>query len=73
VTRSIDLLDAESADVEVEMLSKNAALITGRMSGRYRSGGTEKTFTQRYTSIWVTEDSNWRVRHEHSSTINKRS
>ena len=71
MTRSIDLLEASSADVNVSMLGKNAALVTGRMSGRYRDRQGEKAFTEQYTSVWVTEDSQWRVRHEHSSTVEK--
>jgi len=69
ITKSIDLLDARSDDVRVSMLGKNVALVTGRMNGRYRQSGNEKSFAERYTSIWVNEDSQWRVRHEHSSTI----
>ena len=69
MTRTIDLIEAQSTDVKVSMLGKNAALVTGRMRGRYRESGREKAFEERYTSIWVTEDSQWRVRHEHSSMM----
>lgn len=69
ITKAIDVLEAESVDVRVNMLAKNAAMITGRMRGRYRQSGKEKPFDERYTSIWINEDSHWRVRHEHSSRI----
>lgn len=69
LTSSIDVLAARSADVQVRILSKNAALVTGRLNGRYRRGGSEENFAKRYTRIWVTEDSQWRLRHEHSSPI----
>jgi ketosteroid isomerase-like protein len=69
LTSSIDVLAAKSADVQVRILSKNAALVTGRLNGRYRRGGREQNFAERYTRIWVTEDSQWRLRHEHSSPI----
>jgi ketosteroid isomerase-like protein len=40
------------------------------VKGRYRKRGREQRFAERYTSIWVSEDNRWRVRHEHSSSIN---
>lgn len=69
MTEKVDLLDAVSDDVQVRMLAQNAALLTGRMTGRYRTEGREISFAERYTSVWVTEDNQWRVRHEHSSTM----
>lgn len=69
MTREIDLLDAVSDEIEVRMLGQNAALLTGRMTGRYRTKGKEISFAERYTSVWVTEDNRWRVRHEHSSMM----
>lgn len=69
MTREVDLVSAVSSDVEVRMLSKNAALVTGRMRGKYRRDGKLSPFDERFTSIWVSEDSQWRVRHEHSSDI----
>ena len=69
MTKEVDLLDAESADVRVTLLAKNAAVVTGVVKGRYRQEGRKQKFAERFTSIWVSEDSQWRVRHEHSSTI----
>ena len=69
MTGEVDLLSAASSDVEVRMLSKNAALVTGRLRGAYRRDGKESPFHERFTSIWVSEDSQWRFRHEHSSDI----
>lgn len=69
MTRDVDLLSAASSDVQVRMLGKNAALVTGRLQGKYRQGGKVSPFDERFTSIWVTEDSQWRVRHEHSSKV----
>lgn len=72
MTREVDLLSAASSDVTVRMLSKNAALVTGRVRGKYRKDGKEMPFDERFTSIWVSEDSQWRVRHEHSSDMASR-
>ena len=70
MTKSVDLLSATSEDVQVRMLGKNAALVTGRVRGTYRRDGKERPFDDRFTSIWVSsEDSQWRVRHEHSSEM----
>ena len=69
MTEAVDLLDAKSADVQVRMLSQNAALVTGRMTGRYRQNGRTVPFAERYTSVWIIEHNQWRVRHEHASTI----
>lgn len=72
MTRDADLISAASSDVQVRMLGKNAALVTGRVRGKYRQDGRESPFDQRFTTIWVTEDSQWRVRHEHSSEVKSR-
>ena len=72
MSRAVDLLSATSADVEVRLLGKNAAFVTGRVHGTYRQDGKDLPFNQRFTSIWVTEDSQWRVRHEHSSALKPR-
>ena len=69
MTRQVDLVSATSSEVQVRMLSKNAALVTGRVRGKYRRDGKESPFDERFTSIWVSEDSQWRVRHEHSSDL----
>lgn len=70
-TSSVDLLAAVSDDVKVHTPGENAALLTGRLSGRYRMDGNEAAFVQRYTSIWVREAKDWRVKHEHASTVPK--
>lgn len=69
MTKSLDLLDAKSEDVQIRMLGPDAALLTGRFSGRYRLEGKENAFTERYTSIWVRDRGRWRIRHEHSSVV----
>ena len=70
MTKAVDLISATSEDVQVRMLGKNAALVTGRVHGTYRRDGKELPFNDRFTSIWVSsEDSQWRVRHEHSSEM----
>jgi ketosteroid isomerase-like protein len=51
------------------MLGPDAALLTGRFKGRYRMGGKEADFTERYTSVWVREGKDWRVKHEHASLV----
>lgn len=67
MTQSVELLKAESDEVEVDMLSPDAALVTGRLTGRYRMDGKESDFVERYTGVWVRQGQDWRVRHEHGS------
>jgi ketosteroid isomerase-like protein len=68
MTNSVELLKADSDEVEVEMLAPDTALLTGRMIGRYRLDGKESNFVERYTGIWVKKGQAWRVKHEHGST-----
>lgn len=67
MTRSVELLQADSDQVKVEMLAPDAALVTGRMTGRYRMDGKESDFVERYTGVWVKQGDDWRVKHEHGS------
>lgn len=67
MTKQVDLLDARSDDLQITLLGPDAALLTGRLTGRYKYRGKESEFTERYTSVWVREDRNWRVKHEHAS------
>lgn len=69
MTEKVDLLNARGDDVEVTLLGPNAALVTGRFSGRYRMDGKEIDFSERYTSVWVRHGDEWRVRHEHTSMM----
>ena len=71
MTEIVDLLEARSDDVKVTPLGRDAALLTGRFTGRYRMGGKENTFTERYTSVWVRQGGEWKVRHEHASLVPK--
>lgn len=71
MTEEVDLLDARGDDVKVTMLGPDSALVTGRFLGRYRYKGKEEDFTERYSSVWVRKGGQWRVRHEHSSTLPK--
>lgn len=69
MTTSVQLLEARSDEVEVRMLAPEVALVTGRMTGRYRTGRREQDFVERYTGVWVREGGRWRVRHEHASMV----
>ena len=69
MTQEVDLLDARGDDVKVTMLAPDSALVTGRFVGRYRYKGKEEDFTERYTSVWIRKDGQWRVRHEHASLV----
>jgi ketosteroid isomerase-like protein len=69
MTQQVDLLEAKTDDVRVTMLAPDSALLTGRFKGRYRLDGKESDFTERYTSVWVRDGSDWRLRHEHSSIV----
>jgi ketosteroid isomerase-like protein len=69
MTQEVDLLNARGDDVKVTMLGRDSALVTGRFAGRYRYKGKEENFTERYTSVWVRKDGQWRVRHEHTSLL----
>ena len=71
MTQEVDLLNARGDDVKVTMLGPDSALVTGRLTGRFRYKGQEEDFTERYTSVWVRRDGQWRVRHEHSSLVPK--
>ena len=67
MTEQVDLLQAKTDDVRIAMLAPDVALLTGRLIGRYRLDGKENDFTERYTSIWVRDGDQWRLKHEHSS------
>jgi len=69
MTQNVELLRARSDDVKVTMLAPEAALVTGRLTGRYRMGGRESDFTERYTGVWLRQDGRWRVKHEHGSLV----
>ncbi len=71
MTEVVDLLEARSDDVKITPLGRNAALLTGRFTGRYRAGGKENTFAERYTSVWVRDEGEWKIRHEHASLVPK--
>lgn len=71
MTTKLDLLNAEGDDIKVTMLGPDSALLTGRFTGRYRMDGKENDFTERYTSVWVRKDGQWKVRHEHASLVPK--
>lgn len=67
MTGSVELSNVSSDQVRVEMLAPDVALVTGRMTGRYRMEGKESAFVERYTSLWVKKGGRWRVKHEHGS------
>jgi len=69
MTEQLDLLDARSDDVKITPLGDDAALLTGRFTGRYRMNGQENAFTERYTSVWVRDGDQWKIKHEHSSLV----
>jgi len=71
MTEVIDLIEARSDDVRITPLGPDAALMTGRFTGRYRVAGKENTFTERYTSVWVRQGGEWKVRHERASLVPK--
>ena len=69
MTNAVELLSAESDEVKVDMLAPDAALVTGRLTGRYRMDGKESDFVERYTGIWVKQGQDWLVKHEHGSNL----
>lgn len=71
MTEQVDLLHARGDDIRVTMLGPDSALVTGRFLGRYRYKGKEENFIERYSSVWVRKGDQWRIRHEHSSTLPK--
>lgn len=71
MTETIDLIEARSDDVSIDPLGADAALLTGRFTGRYRMDGEENAFSERYTSVWVRDGGAWKVRHEHASLVPK--
>jgi hypothetical protein len=54
------------------MLAPDAALVTGRLTGRYRMDKRESDFVELYTGVWVRQGETWRVRHEHGSLARAR-
>ena len=72
MTNSVELLKADSDQVEVDMLAPDTALVTGRLTGRYRMEGKVSDFVERYTGVWVRQGQNWRVKHEHGSMLPER-
>lgn len=69
MTRRAQLLAARMDEVRVTMLAPDVALMTGRISGRFRMGGQEGDFVERNTAVWVQQGRRWRVRHEHGSMV----
>ena len=69
MTNSVELLSADSDQVRVGMLGADAALVTGRLTGRYRMNGKESDFVERYTGVWVKQGEEWLVKHEHGSLL----
>ena len=69
MTEELDLLDARSDEVKVTPLGDDAALLTGRFTGRYMMNGQENAFTERYTSVWVRDGDSWKIRQEHPSLM----
>ena len=69
MTKNVELLEAKSDDVRVTMLAPDAALLTGRMTGRYRMDDKESAFTERYTGVWRRTARGWQVKHEHGSLV----
>ena len=67
MTERIDLIDAKSDQVRTVMLGPDAALMSGRLTGRFRADGEEASFVERYSAVWVREGGEWKVKHEHSS------
>lgn len=71
MSREVDLLQARGDEVAVTMLGPDSAIVTSRISGRYRYQGMDDDFTERYTSVWVHDGDRWRVRHEHATLVPK--
>lgn len=69
MTEEVDLLNGRGSELSVTMLGPDRALVTGRFAGRYRHKGNEDNFTERFTSLWVRKDGEWRIRHEHASLV----
>lgn len=44
MTQNVELLQARSDDVRVTMLAQDAALVTGRLTGRYRMNNKESDY-----------------------------
>jgi hypothetical protein len=51
------------------MLAPDAALVTGRLTGRYRMDKRESDFVELHTGVRVRQGDTWRVRHEHGSLV----
>ena len=62
------LLFAQSDEVAVEVFG-DVALVTGRFSGRFLSDGQEVRFSERFSTLWVLDGNQWRLRYEQVSEI----
>ena len=62
------LLFAQSDEVTVEVFG-DVALVTGRFSGRFLSDGQEVSFDERFSTLWVRDGDEWRLRYEQVSEI----
>jgi ketosteroid isomerase-like protein len=67
MTQQIDLIEGKSDQVRTVMLGPDAALMSGRLTGRFRADGKVESFVERYSALWVREGGAWKVKHEHSS------
>ena len=62
------LLSAQSDEVAIEVFG-DVALVTGRFSGRFLSDGQEVRFSERFSTLWVLDGNQWRLRYEQVSEI----
>ncbi len=62
------LLSARSDEVAVEVFG-DVALVTGRFSGRFLSDDQEVRFSERFSTLWVLDGNQWRLRYEQVSEI----
>ena len=62
------LLSARSDEVAVEVFG-DVALVTGRFSGRFLSDDQEVRFSEWFSTLWVLDGNQWRLRYEQVSEI----
>ena len=62
------LLSAQSDEIAIEVFG-DVALVTGRFSGRFLSDDQEVRFSERFSTLWVLDGNQWRLRYEQVSEI----
>ena len=65
---SVDVIEGGSDDVQVR-IHGDTAIVTGRFKGRARTSGSEFSFRERYSTVWIRQGNDWRLALEHGTVV----